>query len=62
MHREAPWKGSTRGVTRPASGGTWTMGDVGSVEGGCHSKTAHADAHRVGLVEVGGVCEAVPGR
>ena len=44
---EAPWKGWSRGVTRPTIE-DWTVEDVGSVGGGCHSETAHACHARCG--------------
>lgn len=54
---QTPGKGSGRGVTRPN-----LEGDVGRVEGGCHSEMAHAIIHGVGLEEVRGACETPPGR
>lgn len=61
-HLEAPRKGSSRGVTRSTPRGTWTVGDVGHVGGGCHSETTHACHPQVGLAEVGGTRETPPGR
>lgn len=61
MGPEAPWKGSLKGVAKPTTG-EHALWDVWSREGACHSETAHADIHGVGLEEVGGAHEIPPVR